>query len=149
MTEHVWVIPQQLREAGLKLKPIKCHFLKRNVEYLGRVVSDDGFSSDTRKVEAVQNFPKPGLASYYCRFIQGFSTVANPLFALTRIVCTLVWSQPCEEAYEGLKELMTGAPLLAFHDFSRTFLRRMLRGKGWGSVSTEAGGWSGAPPRLC
>ena len=32
----------RLQEAGLKLKPMKCHFLKRKVYYLGYVVSSEG-----------------------------------------------------------------------------------------------------------
>ena len=64
------------------------------VEYLGYIVSNKGVAHDPRKIKAVRDFPVPshlkdvrsflGLASYYRRFIDGFSKVANPLFALTR-----------------------------------------------------------------
>lgn len=46
----------RLREAGLKLKPVKCHFMKDEVEYL---VTPDGISADPKKVQAVANFPVP------------------------------------------------------------------------------------------
>ena len=73
----------RLREAGLRLKPRKCFFAMREVEYLGYHVSGDGISADPAKVKAVEDFPRPqnlkqtrsflGLASYYRRFIPSFS----------------------------------------------------------------------------
>ena len=68
----------RLREAGLRLKPKKCCLAKRQVEYLGYIVTTEGITPDPRKVTAVRNFAMPeealrsfvGLASYYRRFIQ-------------------------------------------------------------------------------
>ena len=36
---------EKLAEVGLKLKPSKCHFAKRELEYLGHVVSQDGLKT--------------------------------------------------------------------------------------------------------
>ena len=49
----------RLRDANLCLKPKKCHFAKREVLYLGFVVSGSGISADKSKVEAVEKFPVP------------------------------------------------------------------------------------------
>ena len=72
-------ILQRLRAANLMLKPSKCHFFKRQVEFLGHIVSQDGDSTDPHKVEAVKEWPIPrrvrdvraflGLTGYYRRFI--------------------------------------------------------------------------------
>lgn len=69
----------RLHEAGLRLKPPKCFFAMRKVEYLGYHVSGEGISADPAKIQVVQEFPRPkdlkqvrsflGLASYYQRFI--------------------------------------------------------------------------------
>jgi len=71
-------------EANLKL-PEKCEFLKKEITYLGHIIEEDG--PDSKKIEAVQNFPIPksaknikpflGLAGYYRRFIKGFSKIAK------------------------------------------------------------------------
>ncbi len=54
-----------------------------------------------------------GLASYYRRYIPGFSTVAAPLTNLTRQGVDLVWDDACEGAFQTLKALVT-APILTY-----------------------------------
>ena len=48
----------RLKDAGITLKPKKCHLMKREVEYLGHVVSEEGVAPDPSKVAAVKNFPE-------------------------------------------------------------------------------------------
>ena len=61
--------------------------------FLGHVMSDKSQEVDSKKTEAVKNWSKSltptyirslfGLDSYYCRFVEGFSSIASPLRALT------------------------------------------------------------------
>ena len=123
---------ERLRQFGLRLKPSKCHLAKRQVTYLGYNVSEGGISADPSKVDAVKRFPTPndvsslrsflGLASYYRRFIPGFSKVAEPLFTLIRKDVTFKWSEICEKAFQQLKMLLTTAPLLIFPNFDKEFI---------------------------
>lgn len=79
----------RLRAAGLKLKPTKCRFLRKQVAFLGHVVSSHGIKTDPEQVKAVKTWPVPlnvkelqsflGLASYYRKFILGFSIITEPL----------------------------------------------------------------------
>ena len=83
----------RLRRAGLRFKPTKCKLLRKKVEFLGHVVSKRGISADCKKVIAITEFPQPadlrvlraflGLTSYYRHFVPCFSSVAQPLYALT------------------------------------------------------------------
>ena len=49
----------QVKQAGLRLKPRKCHLAKRKVCHLGYVVFNEGISANPVKVEAVKSFATP------------------------------------------------------------------------------------------
>ena len=48
---------EKLMAAGLKLKPSKCDFFKKEIKYLGHVVSEKGVSTDPDKIKAVTEWP--------------------------------------------------------------------------------------------
>uniref|UniRef100_A0A6N2KT27 Reverse transcriptase domain-containing protein n=1 Tax=Salix viminalis TaxID=40686 RepID=A0A6N2KT27_SALVM len=50
-----------------------------------------------------------GLAGYYQRFIEGFSTIASPLTRLTCKEIKFVWSKECEGSFQELKKRPTSA----------------------------------------
>ena len=49
----------RLAQQGLKIKREKCSFLRREVSYLGYVVSSNGVSTDPDKISVVRNWPVP------------------------------------------------------------------------------------------
>ena len=51
----------KLKAAGLKLKPSKCDLFKKEIKYLGHVVSNKGVSTDTDKINLSQNGLNPPL----------------------------------------------------------------------------------------
>ena len=121
------LVCERLRNANLCLKPKKCMFFCPKVKYLGHVISRDGISPDPEKVEKVKNYPIPGtptelrqfmdLASYYRRFVQGFSKIASPLYALTAKDVVFQWTPECQEAFDCLKTFLITAPVLAYPQF--------------------------------
>ncbi len=117
----VW---RRLRDANLKLKPTKCCLMRAQVPFLGHIVSREGVGVDPAKTEAVERWTTPDnvkdvkafldLASYYRRYIPGFSTVAAPMTNLTRQGVDLVWDDACEGAFRTLKAALISAPVLAY-----------------------------------
>ena len=85
---------ERLKEAGLKLKPKKCHLFKRKVKYLGHVISDQGIETDPGKTDVICAWPVPktthelrkalGFLGYYRRFIQGYSQLVKPLYDILK-----------------------------------------------------------------
>ncbi|GFT72328.1 retrovirus-related Pol polyprotein from transposon 17.6 [Trichonephila clavipes] len=77
---------QKLTEANLKLSPSKCHLFRREVSYLGHIISAEGVRTDPDKISAVKDWNCPtdvhqlwsflGLCTYYRKFVKDFSTIA-------------------------------------------------------------------------
>ena len=85
---------QRLQQAGLCLKPKKCSFIQHSVDYLGYIVPTEGTTTDSKKVNAILDFPVPQdvkvlwlfswsyfLLSAICeKLVQ----IAHPLYQLTK-----------------------------------------------------------------
>ena len=92
--DHFTTALDRLQRANLYGRLHKCEFLKDKVDYLGFEVSKDGIHASPEKVKAVLDWPRPqsmhdirsflGLASYYRKFIKGFSQLVKPLTDLIR-----------------------------------------------------------------
>ena len=90
--------------------------------FLGHVVSAKGITVDPTKVEAVTNWLRPttvnevrrflGLAGYYRRFVEGFSSIALPLTRLLRKRVKFQWNDEQEKSFEELKNWLVSAPVL-------------------------------------
>ena len=52
--QHLEIIFQRLREAGLKLKWSKCSFMKLHIEYLGHLISESGIEPMLDKLSAIR-----------------------------------------------------------------------------------------------
>ena len=63
-----------------------------------------------------------GLASYYRRFVKGFSSIASQLTNLTKQNVPFVWSDECEESFQKLKTLLTTAPILTLPVEGKNFI---------------------------
>lgn len=84
----------KMREHGIKLRPNKCELFKRQVRFVGRLVSGEGVKIDPKDVEAALLLKdrRPsnvgevrallGFLGYYRSFIQDFARLAKPLFQL-------------------------------------------------------------------
>ena len=107
LSDHWWTICQVLTTLckwRLFLKPEKCKFEQKEVEYLGLVISKDPLAMDPTKVRGVTEWPTPtkvkevqsflGFVNFYQKFICDFSNVACPLYALTCKTQRWVWGSP-------------------------------------------------------
>ena len=63
-----------------------------------------------------------GLASYYRRFVKGFSSIASKLMNFTKKNVPFVWSDECEESFQKLKTLLTTAPILTLPVEGKNFI---------------------------
>ncbi|KAL0860421.1 hypothetical protein ABMA27_009813 [Loxostege sticticalis] len=60
--------------------------------------------------------------SWYRRFIDNFSRIAEPLTRLTKKKAVWAWTEEQDTAYNKLKRLLTTAPVLKQADFTKPFI---------------------------
>ena len=146
--ERLGEVFKRLREAGLKLKPSKCELFRSEVTFLGHTVTSDGIKPSREKINAIRKWDKPqnvsqlrsflGFCSYYRRYIQNFSKIAGPLNSLLEAGQSFQWTQDCEKAFQGLKNVLTGDEVMALPSEKGLFLLDVdASGKGLGGVLSQ------------
>jgi hypothetical protein len=118
---------QRFEKVNLLLQPGKCPFALPQVNYLGYVVSRDGFTASPEKVLAVRKYQVPknvkevrsflGFASFYRRLVPRFAEIAKPMTQLIRKDTQFKWESSQQAAFEKLKEVICSEQVLAYPDF--------------------------------
>ena len=123
---HLRLLFERLRIADLKLKEVKCNFLKKHIQYLGHIVSGEGITPLPEKLDSIQKMLPPktpkevkqflGLIGYYRKFVPRFLDLAQPLNALTRKDVVFEWTPICQESFKLLKAILKMEPILMYPD---------------------------------
>ncbi|GBN69688.1 Retrovirus-related Pol polyprotein from transposon 297 [Araneus ventricosus] len=130
--DNIRKVFQRLQKANLKLSPKKCRFFRKEVSYLGHIISADGVKTDPEKTKAVVDWPRPetvhdlrsflGLCTYYRRFVRNFSAIARPLHKLTEARSNFNWTEECEKSFNSLKQALITSPVLTYPRTDKKFI---------------------------
>ena len=109
-------ILERFRKHNLYLKASQCFFGYSEIEFVGKVVSEEGLKASQKKIQSVLDFPLPtvrkqlksflGTANYLRDFDRGYSTISQPLHQLltdynkTR---RIAWTPESTAAYHVMK----------------------------------------------
>lgn len=106
----------------LQMHPRKCHFLRKQISFLGHIVSEKGLQVDPKKVEAMVNLPEPrtiqelrsvlGLFNWYRKFIPSFAHHSLHLTELLKKDALMNFTEDHRREFNTLKTLITEAPIL-------------------------------------
>ena len=129
---HLKELFSKLNSANLKLKLNKCSFFKKQVTYLGHIITEQGIIPSEKKVQAVLEYPVPhnaktvrswlGLTNYFRRFIPDYASLAAPLNELTKPTSKFKWGNVEQEAFQTLKSLLVSPPILAHPDVNKPYI---------------------------
>ena len=146
--QHLRCLFDKLRAADLKLKEIKCNFLKKHIQYLGHIVSGEGIKPLPEKLSSINRMLQPkspkevkqylGLIGYYRKVVPRFSDLARPFNALTRKNTTFEWIQQCQDSFELLKSSLMMDPILTYLDPNLPYVLFIDASKyAWACVLTQ------------
>ena len=127
--ERLRHIFEKMRESNLKFKPTKCHFLQKEINYLGHVIKEGEYTTDLKKTKIIRNYPPPksvketraflGLCGFYRKFVPNFAKISQPLTSLTKKDTPYRWTQEQQVAFDKLKEALMTPPILKYPDFQK------------------------------
>jgi len=127
--EIVEEVLRRLEENNLFVKPEKCVWKVREVEFLGVIIGEDGVRMEKEKVQRVVEWPVPksvkdiqkflGLANYYRWFVKDFAKIAKLLHKMTRKENKWKWGERQQQAFEELKKRFTIEPVLVTPDLDK------------------------------
>ncbi|KAL6483715.1 hypothetical protein MHYP_G00085870 [Metynnis hypsauchen] len=131
-----------VRQRYRRIPPSDYDSVKAHINQL--LEAQDGVATDPDKISAVSNWAQPqtvsdlrsflGFASYYRRFVQGFSKLAAPLHRAVAELSTKgvkrnrvgtlegAWTEQCKQSFNELKACLVTAPVLAYANFSQPFI---------------------------
>jgi hypothetical protein len=119
------------RKHDLFLKPEKCGFAKKKMDYLGFIISQGRIAMDPAKIEGLLDWPEPrtvrqlrlflGFGNFYRKFIRGYSDLAKPLNNLLKKDTPWNFDEDCRKAFNLLKKKFTEEPVLMMPDPDRPF----------------------------
>lgn len=124
--KHLEDVLDALSRHGFGLNYEKCSFFTEETEYLGVILRAGTVCPSPRKIKALTEAPIPkdikgvrqllGLASYFRRFIKGFSELASPISALLRKNSVFEWTSECENARQLIISKLTDSPVLRIYN---------------------------------
>ena len=125
---------EQFHEHGLKLKPSKCSFLRKQITFLGHEISADGMMPGNLNLKGIAEMAPLAnytevrhflrMTGFFRRFIKNYARIAKPLNDILEGEASKLKSEAITlplDAFEKLKMYCMMAPVLAFADFEKEF----------------------------
>lgn len=126
---HIRTVLDILRQNKLIVKKKKCEFFKKQLDFLGHTITQEGIIPNDAKIKTIINWPPPktpkdamkfmGLCNYYRKFVKGFSKIAAPINEYMAKHCD--WMKMQDQAFRTLKEKLTSYPVLVVPNFKLGF----------------------------
>ncbi|CAF1231754.1 unnamed protein product [Adineta ricciae] len=124
--QHLDQVLCALHKANVKLNSKKCSLARKQLDYLGFRITQDGIKPTTANVKKTIDFPIPTtakaaysfvqMAQFYRRFIKDFASIAAPLNRFKIKNAKFLWTTECQRSFDILKQKLSQYPLLAFFD---------------------------------
>ena len=120
LTRNIRAFFKSIRQAGLKLTILKCHFRLRQFEFSERTISPEGFSPQARKIQNFFDklrFPKSkkalqrylGFVNYYKNFIPRMAEKLNPFYKLLKTEVPINITSELKDTFDSVNRALSDA----------------------------------------
>ena len=117
---------------NLKIQLDKSEFLRKEVAFLGHIVTSEGVKPNPSKIEAIKKWPIPknekelrgflGILGYYRRFVKDFAKIVKPLTSQLKKDTKIEHTKQFVDTFERCKKLLSSSQILQYPDFSKPFV---------------------------
>lgn len=124
--KHIQLVITAIYEEGFRLNFKKCNFATPTIQYLGHILTSNSVQPLHDNLIAIKSFPVPssrkqvrqflGKINFYRKFIPNSISLLEPFHNLLRKNVPFTWSSACQACFDGVKLLLTSAPILAVFD---------------------------------
>jgi len=129
---HVEELFKRFHEVNMKIHPKNCEFVVTSVLYLGHKILPNGIMAHWGKIVALLEMPNPTnvhtlksfieLCNYYKIYVQNFSTIIHPFYALLKKDVVWTWNEGAQETFNTIKEKLSEFPIMRRLNFSKVFI---------------------------
>ena len=129
---HIDFVLSKLKTHGLTVKPSKVHLFRREVEFLGFIVSQEGIRPNPSRIAAINDIPPPknvrqlrrflGVCQYQARFLINYAQEVQPLRDLIKKETRWRWTNLERTAFERVKALFAESIQLQKPDYEKPFI---------------------------
>jgi hypothetical protein len=124
----VRIVLERLRKHNLSIQPSKCEWFKKEVQFCGYLISEEGIRLDPEKIRAIVEWEPPrsggkmaktkvrefnGFCNFYRDSVDNYSDIAAPLTTLTGATTEWKWTDKEETAWNMIKTAILSAPIRA------------------------------------
>lgn len=130
--ENLNRVLKRLIDSNLKIQLDKCEFLRKECEFLGHIVTQEGIRPNPNKIEKILNWPIPksttqikgflGILGYYRKFIRDFAKLTKPLTKCLKKDAQIIHNDEFITCFNDCKRLLITDPILKYPDFNKTFI---------------------------
>lgn len=116
---------KRLSDAGLTVNKNKCEFFKKEVEYMGYIISKDGLRVSNKKTDAILQVKNPetvtqlksflGMVEYYRRCLPKLSELVSPLYVLLQKDQKWYWNDKLSAIITQVKKMLVSSETLVHY----------------------------------
>jgi hypothetical protein len=120
------------KKFGLSLNPKNSLFSTQEGKLLGHIISAEGVSIDSSRVESIQTLPLPrsrkevqsllGKINFLRRLVSNFAEMVKHITTMLRKGNEMKWNAESRKSFDQIKKALIEAPVLISPDYSKDFL---------------------------